>query len=347
MNNLNKVNMQRFFISVLLALCGLAASAQMMPDSTVQICAYWSVGDKYDYYVEESTKKVNSQGDTVSNELSSRIMRFEVVGSTDSSHQIRLTYLDEKSTNPQNEQIYQISRALDLNIPILFSTDANGVLLSIDNLGDIVSGYEKLIDPLMEIVKASVPEAEKEEFDFSPLKEVMRSMLCNPQTIQTGIMEDIGRLYFFHGARLEMDETYKMEEPLLFILPGIDNLTAQTNVWIEGDLTDEYSAVCRTYSCAEMGEDFLKSAIEGAANMTLDAMEVSDSLTSEIKNEIDEMMGDKDISYQLSWEQYSTEEVHLSTGWPLKLYIDKYMKVTPPEGETEETIESKSIEIIL
>ena len=82
-------------------------------------------------------------------------------------------------------------------------------------------------------------------------------------------------------------------------------------------------------------------------DMTLDAMEVSDSLTSEIKNEIDEMMGDKDISYQLSWEQYSTEEVHLNTGWPLKLYIDKYIKVTPPEGETEETIESKSIEIIL
>ena len=142
-------------------LCGLAASAQMMPDSTAQVCAYWSVGDKYDYYVEESTKKVNGQGDTISNVLSSQIMRFEVVGSTDSSYQIRLTYLDEKSTDPQNELIYQISRELGIETPVLFSTNAHGILMSIDNIDELMKESEKLIDPMVEIVKASVPDAEK------------------------------------------------------------------------------------------------------------------------------------------------------------------------------------------
>ena len=38
---------------ILLAICGMAATsvlhAQIMPDSTVQICAYWTPGDKYAY----------------------------------------------------------------------------------------------------------------------------------------------------------------------------------------------------------------------------------------------------------------------------------------------------------
>lgn len=339
--------MQRFFISTILMLCGLAASAQMMPDSTAQVCAYWSVGDKYDYYVEESTKKVNGQGDTISNVLSSQIMRFEVVGSTDSSYQIRLTYLDEKSTDPQNELIYQISRELGIETSVLFSTNAHGILMSIDNIDELMKESEKLIDPMVEIVKASVPDAEKVGYDFEPIREVFRSMLCNPQTIQTAIMDDIGRLYFFHGSRLEIDNTYTMEEPLLFVLPGIENLTTKTNAWIDGELTDEYSAVCRTYSRAELGEEFLQSAIESAVGITADAMELTDSLSSEVKDEVNAIMKGKASTYQLIWEQYSTEEVHLNTGWPLNLYIDKYVKVTTPEGETEETIERKSMEIIL
>lgn len=341
--------MQRFFISTLLLLFSLAASAQFMPDSTVQVCAYWKVGDKYDYYVEESTKKVNSQGDTISNVLSSEIIRLEVVGSTDSSYQIQLTYHDEKSTDPQNELIYQVSRELGLDTPVLFSTNAHGLLMSIDNIDELMNKAEKLVDPMMEIVKASVPDAEKVEFDFDPIREVMRSTLCNPQTIQAAVMDDIGRLYFFHGARLEMDHTYTMEEPLQFVvLPGVDNLTANTNVWIDSEYTDEYSAICKTYSCSKLGNEFYKSALASAMNITMDALEVPDSLSTDLKNELDGIVKNGDNhNYEFIWEQYTTEEVHLNTGWPLKLYIDKYVKVTGLDGETEEAIEQKSIEIIL
>ena len=44
------LNMRKPILSTLLALLGAATlSAQMMPDSTVAITAYWEVGDKMDY----------------------------------------------------------------------------------------------------------------------------------------------------------------------------------------------------------------------------------------------------------------------------------------------------------
>jgi len=35
-----------------------------MPDSSVQICAYWTPGDKYAYEAREEKFKIDDQGDT-------------------------------------------------------------------------------------------------------------------------------------------------------------------------------------------------------------------------------------------------------------------------------------------
>lgn len=339
--------MKKLSIILIVLFTAVGASAQILPDSTVQICSNWAVGEQYDYYVDKSVKKVNSQGDTTTNELTSMIMRFEVTGKSESAYQMQLTYLDEKSTNQQTELIYQISRESGVNMPIRFTTSQHGTLMSIDNLEEIAAEYEKLLDPIIEISTANLTEAEKKTLDTSELREVLRAMLCNPQTIQTGILDDIGRLYFFHGARLEMDETYKMEEPLSFVFPGVDNITANTNIWVDGEFTDEYSAVCRTYTCAELGDEFLVDAVEGAMDMVTDAMAVPDSLKTQLKEEINSRTDKQSIGYQFILEQYTTEEVHLATGWPLNLYINKYIKAGTSAEETEETIERRSMEIIL
>ena len=53
----------------LCALCCLTEGlsvlrAQIMPDSSVQICAYWTPGDKYAYEAREEKFKIDDQGDT-------------------------------------------------------------------------------------------------------------------------------------------------------------------------------------------------------------------------------------------------------------------------------------------
>lgn len=77
-------------------LMGFSAAAQMMPDSTVQIVSYWQVGDKYAYTCERSSKEVDAQGDTTSRKYSMETMEFEVVGMTDETYQLKLSYKDSE-----------------------------------------------------------------------------------------------------------------------------------------------------------------------------------------------------------------------------------------------------------
>ena len=50
--------MKKVFLPLVGLLAGLLpAFAQMMPDSTVQVVAYWNVGDKYLYQVENIKSK--------------------------------------------------------------------------------------------------------------------------------------------------------------------------------------------------------------------------------------------------------------------------------------------------
>ena len=56
----------------------LPGRAQMMPDSTVQVVAYWKLGDKQ-YYRYESTQFKIKQQDTVVAKRSAGIISMEVI----------------------------------------------------------------------------------------------------------------------------------------------------------------------------------------------------------------------------------------------------------------------------
>ena len=49
--------MKRFALLFCFVLMGLAASAQMMPDSTVQVVASWNPGDKQAYNLSKTVVK--------------------------------------------------------------------------------------------------------------------------------------------------------------------------------------------------------------------------------------------------------------------------------------------------
>ena len=135
-----------------------------------------------------------------------------------------------------------------------------------------------------------------------------------------------------------------MEEPLNFILPGMEQMTAETKLWAEKDLTDSFSTVCRTHTAATLGEDAMKSAISGQVNTTYDHIEMTDSLRTELGTAFDEAISQTKI--KAVWEQYTSEEIHLDTGWPLSFYQDKYVLVETGD-DRQEKIESYYMEIIL
>lgn len=340
--------MKRIIIIAVAILMAFSSAAQMMPDSTVQIVSYWQVGDKYEYSCERSSKEVDAQGDTTSRDYSMEIMEFEVVGMTEDTYQLRLTYKDAEYSDEMDQAIHDIMNEIAGNYNVLFSTNRMGALISIDNLQELTtsykSAYEKAAGPITDMVMQSLTPEEREGFDVEGLMQQLMASVANPQAIQTAILDDIGRLFFFHGARLQPGETYSMEEPLNFIMPGMEQMTAETKLWAEKDLTDSFSTVCRTYTAATIGEDAMKSAISDQVNTTYDHMKVTDSLRTEIGNAFDDYMAQTKI--KTVWEQYTSEEIHLATGWPLSFYQDKYVLIETGD-DRQEKIESYYLEIIL
>ena len=82
----------------LCALCCLTEGlsvlrAQIMPDSSVQICAYWTPGDKYAYEAREEKFKIDDQGDTTLVYRQSERRVFEILSQTKDRYKIGLTYV--------------------------------------------------------------------------------------------------------------------------------------------------------------------------------------------------------------------------------------------------------------
>ena len=340
--------MKKIVLLLFFILTGMSLRAQMMPDSTVQFVAYWNVGDKYQYNFESIDKEVDANGDTTIVKQSYEVIEFEVVAKTDESYQIKMTTMEEENSDPQGKLIDKIFKEYGADIPVLFSTNNLGSLQSIDNLQELSSSIANAMEPLAQaILKEQGLEAKDlEGFDMQGFMQELLKQTTDPSLIQTSILDYIGRLFFFHGARLEIDHTYSFEEPLNFMIPGIEQLTATTNFWADGEYTDEYSSICRTYTSANVGKETVVSALGTYSDMAAEFIEDADTLKTDIKEIINKGVADVDIN--ISWEQYTTTEIHLNTGWPLRHYQDKYVKAGEPGKDTaKETIESRYIEIIL
>ena len=86
--------MKKLFLSFALALLSLSALAQLMPDGTVQIVAYWKLGNVAPYQFKTRTESVSEKGDTTVTSSSSEVRIFEVIGQTDSTYTLQTTYKD-------------------------------------------------------------------------------------------------------------------------------------------------------------------------------------------------------------------------------------------------------------
>ena len=340
--------MKKITLLLFFALAYLSASAQMMPDSTVQFVAYWNVGDKYQYNFESISKEVDANGDTTIVKQISEIVEFEVVAMTDESYQLKMTTIEKTDSDPMGELVDRILTECGGDIPVLFSTTNLGSLKSIDNIQELSASFAMAAEPLAKAVlkEQGIKDEDLEGFDMQGFMQELLKQIADPSIIQNSILEYIGRLFFFHGGRLEIDHTYSFEEPLNFMIPGIKQLTATTNFWADGEFTDEYSSICRTYTSANVGKETVISAISTYSDMASGYIEETDTLNTNIKDIMTKGMSDVDIN--ISWEQYTTTEIHLNTGWPLTHFQDKYVKAGEPGKDTaKEKIESLYVEIIL
>ena len=73
---------------------------------SVQICAYWTPGDKYAYEAREEKFKIDDQGDTTLVYRQSERRVFEILSQTKDRYKIRLTYGDYMTTDKEDQLVH-------------------------------------------------------------------------------------------------------------------------------------------------------------------------------------------------------------------------------------------------
>lgn len=314
--------------------------AQMMPDSTIQIVAYWQAGDKYSFKCKETQYQVDEKNDTTVLKTRSEVRTFEVISQTKDSYHLSLTYSETYSSDEDEMMINTAMLEKVGDYSIEFETDEFGSLERFTNLQEVSQKMMPAVDYVIDKMYAENKDMKK-MMPKKKMREYMISQTCTPAALQTVVLDEIGRLFFFHGARLDTVSTYTAEEQFASIFQAGDSLNCKTNFWIDPKYTDDYSVVCRTYS-EPADEDALSNWVAGfVTRYVSDIMPMTKQVKGEMENVREEMAG----KLKATFEQYTTEEIHLDSGWFLNYYYDRYVTFKS-EDRSKQIVYSRLIEML-
>ena len=321
--------MNRFIFLIFGLFAGIVpAFAQMMPDSTVNVVAYWEVGDKYNYQVEEAKYKVVGS-DTTDVQLSAHIMTVEIVDATDTTYRVRVHTDDYQ--NSDYEQMAMTDEVVELfgNTPFEFETDEYGTfkrLLIDDEDWDAIFA---MVDAIVEKIAESQDSNVQEQAVF---KQMMRSLFTK-EMITELYLQEFAPLLQFHGLQFTPGEEAEYEQEIHSVFGDDSTIRMDGRIWADKELTDDYSVVILDESEADpkgMQQYVIAFLGQTLASAGLDAYEMEAAFA------------DAEISLRV----LVFEEIHLDTGWPLDFETKKIIGVRG-DGVEQQQVQFKAVTIIL
>ena len=326
--------MKKSILLIISLFAGLfSAFAQEKPD-TVQIIAYWNMGDKYHYQVEESQFKVNNRTDTVDVQKSAHLLTLEVIEATDTTYRVRVFSDDFQDSD------YDRSAMLDGltdqfgNLPFEFVTDELGVfdrvIISDEDWQTVYPVLDSIVDSMTEGKELKDEEKEK-------IKQMVRAMYPK-ERIEQIYAEEFSPLLQFHGLWMIPGEEveYVTETPSVF---GDDSVIKMNgHFWADEELTDDYSVVVRDES--EADEEDMRKYLGVFFGKAFDALTEDESTREELNSMLEKA--------EITVLQSVDEEIHLSSGWPIFFKYEKYVHVKGiEENQEQEQVKTKTVSIIL
>lgn len=338
-----KPNMKKIFLSVISLAACFCASAQMMPDSTVQVVAYWAKGDKISYECKTTEYEIDEAGTKTVKSATSETRVFDVLDADENGYKLRLSYEDVFSPSKipylTDKQMKEINESASLT----FKTNQFGMFMEVIDDADAFDSFEKMVVKMCENVwnefKSTLKKATtKEQFISS-----MKSLLCNKEFIHAALVADFSPLLMFHGARLDTSEVYSFKQPFLNLLNSGGSLEVETKFWVDEKLTDTTSVVLRTdtFIDSEKMAPFVKASLMKAAKSSLEIVgqEYNEAeSTAVVEEEIES------TKMETTFEEYTSEQIHLGTGWPICWYSTREVVMSTIQGEKKTVIE-KSVEL--
>ena len=311
----------------------LPAFAQMLPDSTVQVVAYWELGDKQKYQVESNKYRI-AQGDTTIMEKSAEILEFEVVAADDEKgYRVKVTSLETQYSDPTKEAIAEAMEEQLSSTAYYFETDPHGGFLRVLPVEGLEEKQEALAQAVWEAVKKKSPAAA--QLNMLPL---IRQTLT-PESVALTATGEIAPLFMYHGNRFDMGKEFPIEDEIPALI-GNGTLKMTGSFWVDEDLTDDYSVVLRMFK--EADQEQLRPLIEGILGSLVQSMAPS----PEDSDEAQAAIQDAFQGARMTVEDSLYEEIHLGTGWPIDYTFTRETFIEV-EGQQQRQLVETNVRIII
>lgn len=309
--------MKKYIIVSAFLAVAFTASAQLLSDDSVQLCAYWEEGEKYQFN-EEKVKLEIVGTDTTVTERITFIRTLEVIAEEDDMYRFRMTASDYHHSDPVLNKLMETLAAKFGNRPIEFETDEVGILQRVLPV-DWGDSHEELVQEAIKAVREKLDTLQ----DFAPafIENLVRTML-DPQSLMASAATELVTQFQFYGHQYDIGRDYEYQIEAVSPYPTlVPTLTMDGIFWVDEEDTDEDILAIGLYQKAD--EASLKKLVRefiGSLGTKLIASEAPEAPADSVDSVVNETLGAIDeamdsLTMELTDRMYYVFD--LESGWPL------------------------------
>lgn len=295
-----------------------------MPDSTIDVIAWFCRHDTVTYWVNESSWKI-SETDTVRTASMSMKVRVNVVDSTPKGYKMEYTFLEfPADTLPDSASAlerYQNRIAAGIGNKIVgttvhFETDEFGHITRYNNLGQIKKQAKSLFKEAVKTM-SQFPEIKGLKEMGLDIKDYTKNV--DTDRLVDGYLEELNLLFMSHGQSVAIGEHTEHEdatessfENTTFVSAGIDEVDGSYHI-----LYDVTNTVSQSDLKALVG-----SVVEAFSN---------DSITDNFNENFD-----RQVNTDGTYEDYLKTD-YLINGWPYSV-VRQQASMIGNRGKVKQTV---------
>lgn len=294
---------------------GISASAQIMPDSTVQVVAYWNEGDIQSYDYTHHRYTIGPDGDsTVVMSVSER-KTLEVLSVDESGYTLRYSTSDIYSSDPDLTMMMANAQGAGVIAPVVFTTNDLGEVDKILDVDNLLREMERSAEDYSKYLWNNLPRSARKAFSKSDIKALLLRRFDSEEKLVSWFGDELGILLAFHGGRYTPDKEHTKDE-LYPIQPSEgDPIYSHVKVVVPKEYLDDFSAVCIYDSYVD--DPRLWSVLLRQAS------DSGNSLLSSVVETLKANTGEELSNLTMTYEEFISNEVHLESGWPLFVHYTK------------------------
>ena len=285
----------------------------MMPDSTVQVCAYWQKGDRAVYECKSTTVTIDKDGNEKTTQASSETRIFDVIDETEHSYVLQTSYRDVFSSDMSLSVGADVLSKVAEGIVIKTQTNEFGTVQGLVNVEELTEALKQTIPLSVDAALARQDKKVLKELGLTRqgLIDTYTEQLCRPETITLACLDDVLPLLLYRDAVIVDAWDGALQFRQLMVVGGKKDNEAMMPFLRESMLSMTTSVIPEGISAEEVGKE-------------LDA-------------------GIAEAHMQATMEQFSATEVDLATGWTTQWWNKRRVTITSDEGETQTVAEKEVI----